>query len=626
MRLSSTVGFVLATGVLISVATPRVANACGGTFCDTGPRAMPVDQTGENIVFVMEPGKVEAHIQIQYKGEPDKFSWILPVQAPMQSIPEIEVGSEALFNALLQATVPTYSVTTQRDSCGPASSTFTGSTGSGFGVGAGGSGGSSGNPGPTVVFQKAVGAFDVTVLSGGTTPEVIQWLTDNLYQVPPNASTLLDGYVANHFMFIAVKLTGGAGISEIHPLVVRYAGNNPCVPLKLTSVAAIEDMGIRTFFLGTQRVVPKNYKHVVPNLAKLDWFNASTSYADLIGRAVDSPLANGQAWVTEYAGPAAIIGTSKIASPTWNAAPFATSAAVGVVQLLQDQGLADCSNGPVSTTSTGAGGAGAVYGGCSYNHPLLLPLLRQYIPAPAMLTVKGNVLVDPALIEANFYSCLACYQANIDQTKWKPMEFASDLAKRIIDPARHADAVLSAWPYLTRMFTTMSPLEMTQDPEFLERQGLGNVPLIRLTATQRITCQNQAGMTLPGGRMVALTAQQGWPRFADTMPWAEKVEEIQATGDPVVLADNTAKIDEQLKAWNDSQMWPPPSTTGAGGASIGAGGASVGAGGDAGNGNALAPANNGCGCRTMGSRSSSTAPWALAGLLALARVALRRRT
>src|SRR6266478_2987244 len=118
MRLSSTVGFVLATGVLVGVATPRVASACGGTFCDTGPRAMPVDQTGENIIFVMEPGKVEAHIQIQYKGEPDKFSCILPVQAPAMAIPEVEVGSEALFDTLLQATRPSYSVTTQRDACG----------------------------------------------------------------------------------------------------------------------------------------------------------------------------------------------------------------------------------------------------------------------------------------------------------------------------------------------------------------------------------------------------------------------------------------------------------------------------------------------------------------------------
>jgi MYXO-CTERM domain-containing protein len=579
---------------------------------------MPVDQTGENIVIVMEPGKVEAHIQIQYKGEPDKFSWILPVQA----LPEVEVGSQALFDRLLQATVPTYSVTTQFDSCSVSNGFTSGSTGNfGSSAGAGGSGGK-GADGPTVVLQKTVGAFEVTVLMGGTTPEVIQWLTDNQYQVPPNASQLLDGYVANHFLFVAVKLTGGAGISEIHPLVIRYPGNNPCVPLKLTSVAAVEDMGIRTFFLGTKRVVPKNYKHVVPNLAKLDWFNATTSYATLVGRAVDSPLANGQAWVTEYAGPAAIVGASPIASPNWNAAPFATSAAVGVIQLLQNQGFLDCSSAPIRPTTGGAGGA-PIYGGCTYNHPLLLPLLRQYLPIPAALTVNGNQLVDPTLIEAYFYSCLACYQDQIDQTKWNGPAFASDLAKRIIDPSRHADALLTAWPYLTRLFTTMSPVEMTQDPEFLERQGLGDVSVIRLNATQRITCQSTAGMTLPDGKSIALPMQGKWPLFPDKMPWAERVEEIPATGVPIVLADNRAAIDTELKSWNDSQSWPPPGTTGSG-TGAGPGLTTGGTGGTSGN--DLAPGNNnGCGCRTVASPRAAALPWAMAALLGLAGAVRRRR-
>src|SRR5258706_15023883 len=128
MRLSSNVRLVLTALALAGVSAPRIAEACGGTFCDSGPQPMPVDQTGENIAFVMLPGMVEAHIQIQYRGEAAKFSWILPVQA----LPEVEIGSEAFFNRLLQATVPTYGFTTQRDQCG-------------FGVGATGSGGGGGS-------------------------------------------------------------------------------------------------------------------------------------------------------------------------------------------------------------------------------------------------------------------------------------------------------------------------------------------------------------------------------------------------------------------------------------------------------------------------------------------------
>src|SRR2546430_13288770 len=86
------------------LAAPRVAAACGGTFCDSGPRFMSVDQTGENIIFVMEPGKVEAHIQIQYKGDAPHFSWLLPIHA----LPEVEVGSQALFDTQLRATQPAF--------------------------------------------------------------------------------------------------------------------------------------------------------------------------------------------------------------------------------------------------------------------------------------------------------------------------------------------------------------------------------------------------------------------------------------------------------------------------------------------------------------------------------------
>jgi len=52
---------------------------------------------------------------------------------------------------------------------------------------------------------------------------------------------------------VAVKLQPGAGVNEIHPLVVRYPGSAPCIPLKLTAIAATEDMAVRAFFLGDRR-------------------------------------------------------------------------------------------------------------------------------------------------------------------------------------------------------------------------------------------------------------------------------------------------------------------------------------------------------------------------------------
>ena len=60
---------------------PNHAEACGGTFCDSGPNSMPVDQTGENVLFHIGDNYVDAHIQIQYDPNTDaaKFAWVIPV-------------------------------------------------------------------------------------------------------------------------------------------------------------------------------------------------------------------------------------------------------------------------------------------------------------------------------------------------------------------------------------------------------------------------------------------------------------------------------------------------------------------------------------------------------------------
>src|SRR5205823_2645606 len=144
--------------VVASAAAVRPARACGGTFCDSGPRAMPVDQKGENILFVLSQGQVEAHIQIQYKGDAARFAWVLPVPA----IPELDVGSEALFQNMLAGTVPRFGLRTIA-ACGGLSTPppNAGPTGGGPPVDGGGDG-------TTIIAQKTVGSFETTVLKGGS--------------------------------------------------------------------------------------------------------------------------------------------------------------------------------------------------------------------------------------------------------------------------------------------------------------------------------------------------------------------------------------------------------------------------------------------------------------------------
>ncbi len=524
------------------------SQACGGTFCDTGPSAMPVDQTGENVLFVIDGGYVEAHVQILYQGDAAKFSWIVPMpQAPM-----VTVGSQPLFDALLGATVPRYGFTQQFEDCGDDGSF--GAGGDSF-SGAGGepsAGGAPAEGGIDIISKEVVGAFEVTVLQGQSAQEVTDWLEANGYQSVASAPEILDDYVEQGFVFAAIKLIGGAGIDQIHPLVFRYQGSEPCVPLKLTSVAAVENMGVRTFFLGDDRVFPTNYKHVVLNPVRLDWLNFGSNYSTLVSRAVDSAVANGQAFITEYAGPSNVVNTFALDNPSWNAAAFASAQPIEVMTLLEQQGLAYCG------FDEGFGGAGSVAGPCVFAHPLVLPLLRQFLPAPSGVS------------EADFYADLPGYVDQIDQSVWNAGAFSTAFSDRIVEPGQHAQILLTNYGFLTRLYTQISPHEMTEDPIFVPSPER-TYEQVQTTyfASDLLTCSCADEMELPDGRVVL--HQGAWPLFSSAMPWAERIEEVGVDGETIVLVENTAAIDEELGRWNMGMACSDAGTSGTSGGGGGTG-------------------------------------------------------
>ncbi|MFO7563820.1 MAG: DUF2330 domain-containing protein [Enhygromyxa sp.] len=526
----------LAAAALTAVLLPTPAQACGGTFCDAGPSAMPVDQTGENILFHIGESSVEAHIQIQIDTNTtaEQFAWVIPVTA----LPEFEVGSDPLFNAILAGSVPTYGMTFSADVC-PAQDDEAAGDGDGDPTGDGGWGegdGDSEPPPPQVVFQASVGAFEVAVLDGGTVEGVMQWLGDNGYQQDPAAEPILAQYLAEEFLFVALKLGVDTSVAEVHPIVIRYSGVEPCVPIRLTRIAAAEDMDIRVFFLGDARVVPVNYRHVLVNPLKIDWFNNASNYKEVISMAVDAQEADGNAFVTEYAGTSEVISLGSVYREVWDPAPYAalSDSPVGVIEQLEAHTLFRCD---LEVSST-----------CRTLHPLIAPLLEQYVPVPAG--------VDPAL----YYDCMSCYEDLIDLAAWNADEFAQMLDDRIFKPGQNAAELVEQNPYLTRMYTTISPAEMNADPMFRSNATLPEVPALR-QAQRRLLCDGGRIVTLPDGREVYFPPNTPniWPDFQDEMPWEEDVEqENNAENAPLVsLVDNTDEIDRLLAEHNDKNGYTP---------------------------------------------------------------------
>jgi hypothetical protein len=549
--------------------TPRIAEACGGTFCDLGPQAMPVDQTGENILFVIDGTTTEAHIQIQYDPNTAlKFAWVVPVL----SLPAFEVGSDRMFDNLLAATVPTYGFSYQFDDCGGVTNGSSASAGDGD-TGAGDSSGDD-TGGPDIVLQQTVGAFDITVLQGGTASEVMDWLAANEYEQDPDAEPILAEYLEEGYLFAAFKLTNGADLDEIHPIVLLFDNDEACVPIRLTRIAAVENMEVRAFFLADARVVPQNYRHVLVNPLRLDWPSLAANYKEIITLAVDAFEADGKAFVTEYAGPSSIVATAGISSASWSSAAFDGMAAVDVVDALVDQGLMTCYGGG---SDTGGGGSE-----CEYDHPLLRGLLANYLPVP------------DGVDEIEFYGCLTCYEDQIDLAAWGDGSgFAADMQLRIVEPGLHAADLLDTYPTLTRMYTTISPAEMTADPFFWANPDLPGVDFTNAIATRRVLCNGDAVWTLPGGQEVYVPGDGPWPDFSDEMPYVEEIAEMPPAGAPMTIVDNRALIAAELAAYNCEHGWPTEDACGSSGTATASGGSEDGSSSD---GTGENEVGRGCGC------------------------------
>jgi hypothetical protein len=511
---------------------PEPAHACGGMFCDTGPQVMPVDQTGEAILFWVDRSGpepyTEAHIQIQYQGDAEDFAWIIPVTA----VPEVLVGSSALFENMLQATVPTFSVSqTSVGDCSGESFGFCGGRFPPFGEDEGFesffSSGDGDGDGPDILERGFAGAFEYVTLTGDNVQEIVDWLDANGYAQDPDAPPILEEYLQDDFVFVAVKLKGGVDVSEIHPLAIRYPGVEPCIPIKLTRIAAVDDMKIRAMFLGESRVAPSNWPHVLVNPTLYDWVNnPSTNYDQVVGAAIDE--ADGRAFVTEYAGTVAVVSTAQLYEFTWSAAAFESIAPEVVVEELRSQGLMAC------------GGST-----CSFEHPQVEPLLEIYLPPPVGVS------------DVEFWSCLSCYVDQIDPVAWSaPPGFAAEFEARISGPGQHAVEMLADASYLTRLFTVLSPHEMIEDPTFHETDGLPTLDN-EVTATRVNDCG--AGpdyINLSDGRRIALTDGGTMPTLEGN-PAALLIEQVPAMGPPQIEVDNSGTIDTVLDEYNDTRLVGP---------------------------------------------------------------------
>ncbi len=602
---------------MLAQAAPSLA--CGGFFCN---QSQPVNQAAERIVFADNgDGTQTAVIEIMYEGPAESFSWLLPISsAPMGD--EIAVASTLAFQRLQAATNPNYTLTVSVEgTCKQSPSVSgggSGGTSSGGPVNAGGGSGGSGNDGGVMVEASGVvGSFEWTVISVDAelpdpTDAAVMWLGENGYDVPEGAQALLSPYLEDGLFLLALKLVKGADTGSIRPIMLTYEGTRPMIPIKLTAVAANEDMGVMAWVLADSRAVPQNYLSLELNEASINWFNASLNYNDVVIQAAND--AEGKGFVTELAAP-----TSTLANVIWPQyeeyrwTSFSTRVYASFDEMFQT----------------------SYYTYQAYD---------GYWDA-----VQTAVTLPETVPFADFKLCPSCYS---DQIEFSPSVFVAAIEKGVVEPMRAVQELIDAHPMITRLYTTMSAEDMTLDPLFTFNPDLADVSNVH-TAERIIECnpgiyQSDAPwrIELPQGGIIRGTAATvgTWPTIAD-MPPNRKIVRDGETGTGRVIEDNGDDIDAKLDAYNDTVPIPEGSggtsgtggggtsgagagsggttggTTSSGGSSGAVGGSSMGGAGDGGD-DKQEFEETGCVCSTSTSGGSSSALAAALGLLAFG---LRRR-
>lgn len=282
--------FILA-GLFILMTSPVFA--CGGLFCQT----VPVLQESENIIFAINDNEtITATVQIIYTGDAPNFSWVVPVP----SVPVVDVAEPELFEELIMLTDPI--IVPPRNDCPlptqTASATMMDEMEADMMA-----------PTPDlsqveVLAEGSVGPYDFHVVTSEDRDALIFWLRTNQYRVDPPMEPLIHLYSDEGMVFLAMKLQPEAGVEEIQPVQMTYEGTNPMIPIRLTAVAAVENMSVNTWIFADAQTIPMNYAYpTVKNTDLRADFSqiGGTNYLQLVDQTVD--LYEGRAFVTEYAMP-----------------------------------------------------------------------------------------------------------------------------------------------------------------------------------------------------------------------------------------------------------------------------------------------------------------------------------
>jgi Uncharacterized protein conserved in bacteria (DUF2330) len=514
---------------LVGPGRTPAAHACG-CFAPPNP-SVPIVQAGERILFAMQDGVVTAHIQIQYSGDPEEFAWLVP----MPSLPTLELGVDEMFQALLGFTQPDYQII-YNSGCGSSGGGGCGSLGDA----------ASGSPSPDnpgrdedpLVLRDAIGPYEFAVLEAGDKQPMLDWLSTNGFFVPAGTDEAVTPYIRPGGYFLALKLRKGLSAGDLQPIVVKYQSELPQIPIVLTSVAADPDMPVLVWVFGEHRAIPRNYFHAHINDALINWLDGGSNYLEVVGAALDDAEGH-HAFITEYAGSTVSMRRSLDYPDRFGDLEVLRGLATPALYLefLWQNGYTTL---PLQSFSN------------TYSSQMMT-ILGRHLPVPPEL-LEAEPTLDPQDFYLRFDEYALQYPDILEGAypAFDPAAMTAELEERVVAPTLAAAALFEEYPYLTRLFSLLSPEEMTRDPTFSFNPDLPDVNNRHVAVLALREC-TESGPDLAGP--AKLVTEQGWelylPEGTTLNDWPEaplpaslRIEMLREEGAAEVLTDNNDVIEE----------------------------------------------------------------------------------
>jgi MYXO-CTERM domain-containing protein len=490
----------IAVAAVLSAFSAQDALACGGCFSPPSPTPdQIVVQDAERVLFVRDEKNKTSHVwvEVRYSGLAKDFGWVLP----LPKLPKVGVGTGMAFDALDLRMAARYRTSfalaencrSSWDGCvdGQWDSEFgrpSSGTQDASSAGDAGTGGGPKTPNVEILAQGTTGPYDYVVVKGSEASVLYDWLNTRGYATPQTAKPILQSHIDKGDVFVAVKLSNGQGVEAIRPITLEMDTEEACVPLRLTSIAAKEDMSVVVTVAGPGRAIVKNYLDVEPNPLRMTLTGGSNqnllcapsnsggtcmlpgNFNQVVAAAVDE--AGGRAFVTESSLAGKDLGklgnlTPELAEQLKTLGDLKALATwLGVSGMPVNDEVAETVAAPFKLKET---------------FPNVAP-----VQALANLRACGQFWQNMGFGDCPLPSGQTLSQEKLQLVKIDGAAAQQGLKNGIIDPLFLVGGLLADSSKITRLSMRISPSEMDRDPVFSYNAMLADVPAERDVVTNPV--------------------------------------------------------------------------------------------------------------------------------------------